>query len=112
MSTSRSSGYSRPVSSTRPLPPVGNSSNVSSITRSIQTGGMNITTNSLRQRPNSGTRQTSIDRSDIPNERETNSETTRSRLSTHHRSVSLHNARRRVISMPFRIQPMKNHHWL
>lgn len=86
MSTSRSGGYSRPLSSSRPMPPVGNSATVSSVTRSIQSGSMNINSTNLRQRPNSGARQT-----DISNERETNSETTRSRLSTHHRSVSLNN---------------------
>lgn len=87
MSTSRSSAYSRPVSSTRPMPPVGNSGNVSSVTRSIQSGTMNISSTNLRQRPNSAVRQTSIDRTNIPIERETNSETTRSRLAGHNRSV-------------------------
>ena len=102
MATGRSSTYSRPTSSARPMPPVGN---VSSVTRSIQSGTMNISSTNLRQRPNSAVRQTSTN---IP---ETNSETTRSRLASHNRSVRWKNEMNMDDwNRVFRIQPMKNHH--
>jgi len=60
MSTGRPNTYSRPSSVTRPMPPT-----VSSISRSIQSGSMNLTSTTIRQRPNSGLRQTSTDRGSI-----------------------------------------------
>lgn len=70
MAAGRSSTYSRPTSSGRPMPPVGNAATTSSITRTTQSGTMNNTSTNLRQRPMSGVRQTSIDRTNIPIERE------------------------------------------
>ena len=78
MSTGRSNAYSRPSSITRPMPPT-----VSSISRSIQSGSMNVTSTTIRQRPNSGLRQASTDRGSIPSvQRRTSSDITRSRLSS------------------------------
>jgi len=98
MSTGRSSTYTRTPSMTRPMPPTNNTSIVSSISRSIQTGSMNVTTNIIRTRPISGLRQTSIDRSNISTrnipstilstQRRISYDTIRSRLPSQDRSVS------------------------
>ncbi len=94
MSTGRSSTYTRTSSVTRPMPPINNSPTVSTITRSIQSGRMNITSNIARQRPPSSLRQPSNDRTrNIPAtistaQRRISSDTTRSRLSSQDQSVS------------------------
>ncbi len=92
MSTGRPSTYTRTPSATRPMPSINNPTNVSTISRSIQSGSMNITSNIARQRPISGLRQTSIDRRNIPAsistaQRRISTDTTRSRLSSQDRSV-------------------------
>jgi ubiquitin carboxyl-terminal hydrolase 2/21 len=83
MSTGRSNSYSRPLSVTRrPMPPT-----VSNIARSIQSGSMNLTSNTIRQRQNSGLRQTSTDRGNIPStipsvQRRTSTDIPRPRLTS------------------------------
>ena len=78
MSTGRSNGYPRPPSLTRPVPPT-----VSNISQSIRSGSMNVTPNPIRQRQNSGIRQTSTDRANISSiQRRTSTDTTRSRLTS------------------------------
>jgi hypothetical protein len=94
MSTGRSSTYSRTPSVTRPMPQINNPSTVSSISRSIQTGSMNVTTNIVRARPISGLRQSSIDRArNIPStisstQRRISTDSTRSRLSSQDRNLA------------------------
>ncbi len=92
MSSGRSSTYTRTPSMTRPLPPINNPPTVTSISRSIQSGSMNVTSNVTRQRPISGFRQPSIDRRNIPTtisttQRRISSDTTRPRLFSQDRSV-------------------------
>jgi hypothetical protein len=60
---------------------------VSNIARSIQSGSMNLTSNTIRQRQNSGLRQTSTDRGNIPStipsvQRRTSTDIPRPRLTS------------------------------
>jgi hypothetical protein len=103
MSTGRSTTtYSRTPSVKRPMPQLNPPSNVSTISRSIQSGSMNITpANTVRARPLSSVRQKSIDRSNISikniptsalsTQRRISTDTTRSRLSNQEQSVSRSN---------------------
>ncbi|CAF4846022.1 unnamed protein product [Rotaria socialis] len=65
MSAGRSSTNIRASSMTRPMPQLNNTSNVSSVTRSIQTGSMNVTPSSVRSRPLTVVRQGSTERANI-----------------------------------------------
>lgn len=62
MSTGRSNLNLRSSARTRPMPSLNNSSNVSSITKSIQSGSMNIVTNTNQTRRASNGREMSADR--------------------------------------------------
>ena len=116
MSAGRSSAYTRTSSMTRQMPSTNNTSAVSSISRSIQTGSMNITPNNVRPRPISGLRQTSMDRANVlirtipttimPSaQRRITTDMTRSRLSSQDRSVSRdeYDALRRKARRHFRL---------
>ncbi len=83
MSTGSSSIYSR---TSRPMPPIPTPPTVTSISRSIQTGSMNIG----RSRPISGLRQPSVDRTrNIPStQRRISTDSTRSRLLSQDRNIS------------------------
>ncbi|CAF5156467.1 unnamed protein product, partial [Rotaria magnacalcarata] len=65
MSAGRSSANTRTSSMTRPMPQLNNTPTVSSVTRSIQTGSMNVTASSARSRPLTVVRQGSTDRGSI-----------------------------------------------
>lgn len=98
MSNGRSSANTRTPSMTRPMPSLTSTANASSITRSIQSGAMNITTSNSRIRPLTGNRQGSTDRTtvsirNIPTtvpsgQRRTSNDATRSTLTNQDRSVS------------------------
>ncbi|CAF5123129.1 unnamed protein product [Rotaria sp. Silwood1] len=98
MSAGRSSTNTRTSSMTRPMPLINTTPGVSSITRSIQSGSMNVTINTATSRPLTGVRQRSTDRTNIStryipataslSQRRVSTDTTRSRLSSQDQSVS------------------------
>ncbi|CAF2671104.1 unnamed protein product [Rotaria sp. Silwood2] len=97
MSAARSSTNTRTSSMTRPMPLLNTTSSVSSITRAMQSGSMNVTINTSGSRPIIGGRLGSTDRTNtstrnIPattslNQRRVSNDTIRSRLSSQDRSA-------------------------
>ncbi|UJR08157.1 hypothetical protein I4U23_012431 [Adineta vaga] len=99
MASGRASVYhARTPSMTRQMPSPNNQTNVSSLTRAIQTGSMNVATNTARPRPLSGLRQASMDRGNSlirnittsipPNQRRTSTDANRSRIPSQDRILT------------------------